>query len=50
MPAVGKIEPTSMRPSVDLPVPEAPTIASDSPGLSWNDMPFKITFLLGGGT
>ena len=44
------IDPTSMRASMDLPVPESPTMASDSPGSSWKLMPLRITFLFGGGT
>ena len=50
LPAVGAIEPTSMRASVDLPMPEPPTMASESPGSSWKEMPFRMTFLFGGGT
>ena len=49
-PAVGMIEPTSIRPSVDLPVPDEPTMAIDSPGSSVKLTPFRMTFLLGGGT
>src|SRR4029077_8364341 len=50
LPAVGMIEPTSMRANVDFPEPEAPTIASDSPGSSSKEMPLRITFFVGGGT
>src|SRR5262245_66372661 len=50
LPAVGMIEPTSMRAKVDFPEPDAPTIASDSPGSSSKEMPLRITFFVGGGT
>ena len=40
------IEPTSMRASVDFPEPEAPTIASNSPGSSSKEMPLRITFFV----
>ena len=39
-----------MRASVDFPDPDAPTIASDSPGSSSKEMPLRITFFVGGGT
>ena len=34
LPAVGMIDPTSMRASMVFPVPESPTMASDSPGFN----------------
>ncbi|MOA28404.1 hypothetical protein D3C78_1493450 [compost metagenome] len=50
LPEVGRIEPTSILPSVVLPEPELPMMASDSPFFSEKEMPFRITFFCGGGT
>ena len=44
------IEPTSILPSVVLPEPELPMIASDSPFFSEKEMPLRITRFCGGGT
>ena len=50
LPDVGRIEPTSIFPSVVLPAPDFPTTASEAPGFSEKVSAFSTTRLVPMGT